>query len=194
MEDVSMSSKDVTESATASEAVPAKAVDQRLVDELVGRAQAEGLQLTGEDGLLQQLTKAVTCEGHRDILGLWAGDGGEGAEYWLHVLTEIKNRGVADVRMVVCDGLTGLPDAIGAVWPAAITQTCIVHLLRNSFRYAGRQHWDARCRPPEPLFIRLLGRGRAALSLSSRRARFRGRPVCIRVWICRIREARSPVS
>jgi putative transposase len=55
---------------------------------------------------------AVTCEGHRDILGLWAGEGGEGAKYWLHVLTELKNRGVADVLMVVCDGLTGLPDAI----------------------------------------------------------------------------------
>src|SRR3954465_585511 len=89
------------------------------------------------------LALAVTCEGHRDILGLWAGDGGEGAKYWLHVLTEIKNRGVTDVCMVVCDGLSGLPDAIAAVWPAAITQTCIVHLLRNSFRYAGRQHWDA---------------------------------------------------
>ena len=86
---------------------------------------------------------AVTCEGHRDILGLWVGDGGEGAKYWLHVLTELKNRGVADVLMVVCDGLTGLPDAIGAVWPRAVTQTCIVHLLRNSFRYAGRQHWAA---------------------------------------------------
>ncbi|SFP73189.1 Transposase, Mutator family [Amycolatopsis rubida] len=58
---------------------------------------------------------AVTCEGRRDILGLWAGDGGEGAEYWLHVLTESKNRGVADVLMVVCDGLTGLPDAINTV-------------------------------------------------------------------------------
>jgi transposase-like protein len=98
------------------------------------------------------LALAVTCEGHRDILGLWAGDGGEGAKYWLHVLTEIKNRGVADVCMVVCDGLTGLPDAIGAVWPAAITQTCIVHLLRNSFRYAGRQHWDAIAKALKPVY------------------------------------------
>jgi transposase-like protein len=87
---------------------------------------------------------AVTCEGRRDILGLWAGEApsvtggqvGEGAKYWLHVLTEIKNRGVGDVLMVVCDGLTGLPDAIAAVWPATITQTCVVHLLRNSFRSA----------------------------------------------------------
>jgi transposase-like protein len=70
---------------------------------------------------------AVTCEGMREILGLWAGDGGEGAKYWMHVLTEIKNRGVADVCMVVCDGLKGLPDAIEAVWPQAITQTCVVH-------------------------------------------------------------------
>lgn len=55
---------------------------------------------------------AVTAEGHRDILGLWIGDGGEGAKYWLQVLTEIKNRGAADVLMLVCDGLTGLPDAV----------------------------------------------------------------------------------
>src|SRR5690349_20866812 len=74
---------------------------------------------------------AVTCEGRRDILGLGAGEApsvtggqvGEGAKYWLHVLTEIKNRGVSDVLMVVCDGLTGLPDAIAAVWPQTITQT-----------------------------------------------------------------------
>lgn len=95
---------------------------------------------------------AVTCEGRRDILGLWAGDGGEGAKYWLHVLTELKNRGVADVLMVVCDGLTGLPDAITAVWSQTITQTCIVHLLRNSFRYAGRQHWDAIAKALKPVY------------------------------------------
>ena len=95
---------------------------------------------------------AVTCEGRRDILGLWAGDGGEGAKYWLHVLTELKNRGAADVLMVVCDGLTGLPDAITAVWPQTITQTCVVHLLRNSFRYAGRQHWDAIAKALKPVY------------------------------------------
>ena len=98
------------------------------------------------------LALAVTCEGHRDILGLWAGEGGEGAKYWLHVLTEIKNRGVADVCMVVCDGLSGLPDAVTATWPQAITQTCVVHLLRNSFRYAGRQHWDAIAKALRPIY------------------------------------------
>jgi putative transposase len=95
---------------------------------------------------------AVTVEGKRDILGLWAGDGGEGAKYWLQVLTEIKNRGVADVCMVVCDGLKGLPEAIETVWPQALTQTCIIHLLRASFGYASRQHWDAIARALKPVY------------------------------------------
>ncbi|CCH29330.1 hypothetical protein BN6_20080 [Saccharothrix espanaensis DSM 44229] len=82
------------------------------------------------------MAMAVTVEGHRDILGLWAGDGGEGAKYWLHVLPELRNRGVGDVLMVVCDGLAGLPDAVTTVWPRTVVQTCVVHLLRNSFRYA----------------------------------------------------------
>jgi transposase-like protein len=60
---------------------------------------------------------AVTAEGTRDILGLWAGDGGEGAKYWLHVLTELKNRGVGDVCMVVCDGLSGLALAENVIRP-----------------------------------------------------------------------------
>jgi putative transposase len=85
----------------------------------------------------------VTVEGTRDVLGLWAGEhgDGEGAKYWLRVLSEIKNRGVGDVCIVVCDGLKGLPDAIANVWPAAITQTCVIHLLRNSFRYASKKDW-----------------------------------------------------
>jgi transposase-like protein len=95
---------------------------------------------------------AVTVEGRRDILGLWAGEGGEGAKYWLHVLTELRNRGVGDVLMVVCDGLTGLSDAINTVWPQTVVQTCIVHLLRNSFRYAGRQHWDAIAKALKPVY------------------------------------------
>ena len=88
---------------------------------------------------------AVTVDGERDILGLWAGEhgGGEGAKYWLRVLTEIKNRGVSDVCIIVCDGLEGLPEAIATTWPQTITQTCVVHLLRNSFKYASRRDWGA---------------------------------------------------
>jgi putative transposase len=96
----------------------------------------------------------VTADGERDILGLWAGEhgDGEGAKYWLRVLTEVKNRGTRDALMVVCDGLKGLPDAIGQAWPQAVTQTCIVHLLRNSFRYASRRDWDAIAKALRPVY------------------------------------------
>src|SRR5512135_3283119 len=96
----------------------------------------------------------VTADGERDILGLWAGEhgDGEGARFWLRVLTEIKNRGTRDVLMVVCDGLKGLPDAIAQAWPAAITQTCVVHLLRNSFRYASKRDWAAIAKDLKPVY------------------------------------------
>ncbi len=73
----------------------------------------------------------VTCGGERDIQGLWAGDGGEGAKFWLAVLTEIKNRGVDDVCILVCDGLKGLPDAVNTVWPLTTVQTCVIHLQEH---------------------------------------------------------------
>jgi putative transposase len=97
---------------------------------------------------------AVTADGERDILGLWAGEhgDGEGAKYWLRVLTEIRNRGTRDVLMVVCDGLKGFPEAIAQVWPQAITQTCVVHLLRNSFRYASKRDWAAVARDLKPIY------------------------------------------
>ncbi len=97
---------------------------------------------------------AVTVDGTRDILGLWAGEhgDGEGAKYWLRVLTEIKNRGVADCCIVVCDGLKGLPDAVGAVWPQTVVQTCIVHLLRNSFRYASKKDWSQIAKDLKPVY------------------------------------------
>lgn len=94
----------------------------------------------------------VTVDGERDVLGLWAGTGGEGAKYWLQVLTELKNRGVGDCCIVVCDGLAGLTDAINQVWPQAVVQTCIVHLLRNSFRYASKKHWPAIARDLKPVY------------------------------------------
>ncbi|GAA2986627.1 hypothetical protein GCM10020227_64250 [Streptomyces flavovirens] len=95
---------------------------------------------------------AVTAEGHRDILGIWAGDGGEGAKYWLSVFTDLKNGGVDDVLVLVCDGLKGLPEAVETVWPRTIVQTCVVHLLRNSFRHAARQDWDEIARAIKPVY------------------------------------------
>ena len=94
----------------------------------------------------------VTVNGERDILGLWAGDGSEGAKFWLAVLTEIKNRGVADVCIVVCDGLKGLPESINTTWNYAQAQACILHLLRNTFRYASRRDWDELARDLKPVY------------------------------------------
>ena len=69
------------------------------------------------------VTVGVSVNGERDILGLWAGEGGEGAKFWLAVLTDLKNRGVTDVCMVVCDGLRGLPESITTTWSFAQVQT-----------------------------------------------------------------------
>jgi putative transposase len=94
----------------------------------------------------------VTVNGERDILGLWAGDGGEGAKFWLGVLTEIKNRGVEDVCIAVCDGLKGLPESVTTAWPLATVQACIIHLIRNTFRYASRRDWDAMSKDLRPVY------------------------------------------
>jgi putative transposase len=101
----------------------------------------------------------VSVNGERDILGLWAGEGrvdgrtpGEGAKFWQQVLTEIKTRGVEDVLILVCDGLKGLPDSVNAVWADTIVQTCVIHLLRNSFRYTPRQHWEKIAKDLKPIY------------------------------------------
>lgn len=83
---------------------------------------------------------------------MWAGTGGESAKYWLNVLTELRNRGVADVFFVVCDGLTGLPDSVAATWPRAIVQACIIHLIRGTFRYASKRYWAELARDIRPIY------------------------------------------
>ena len=94
----------------------------------------------------------VTLAGEKDILGLWAGTGGEGAKFWMSVLTDLKNRGVRDVFFVVCDGLKGLPEVVGNAWPQAIVQTCIVQLIRNTFHLASKRDWDALKRDVKPIY------------------------------------------
>jgi transposase-like protein len=69
----------------------------------------------------------------------------------MSVLSEVKGRGVADVCIVCCDGLTGLPDAISVVWPQAVVQLC-VHLIRASLRYASRKYWTPLCRDLRPVY------------------------------------------
>ncbi|WP_330351376.1 IS256 family transposase [Streptomyces sp. NBC_00582] len=125
---------------------------------------------------------AVTVDGTRDILGIWAGDGGEGAKYWLHVFTELKNRGLDDVLMLVCDGLKGLPDAVEAVWPRTIVQTCVVHLLRNSFRYAARQDWDKVAGALKPVYTAPSEDAATERFLEFQEAWGRKYPAIVKLW------------
>jgi len=80
------------------------------------------------------LAVGVGVDGKKEVLGIWV-EHTEGAKFWLRVMNDLKARGVGDVLIVVCDGLTGLPAAIEAVWPDAVVQTCIVHLTRASLRW-----------------------------------------------------------
>jgi len=94
----------------------------------------------------------VDAEGRKHVLGVWLGDGGEGAKFWLSVLTELSHRGIKDVIFVCCDGLKGLPDAIEATWPAASVQTCVVHLIRASVRYCSWKDRKRICGALRPIY------------------------------------------
>jgi putative transposase len=76
----------------------------------------------------------VRADGAKEVLGLWL-EQNEGAKFWLRVMNELRNRGTEDILLAVVDGLKGFPEAITAVFPEAIVQTCIVHLLRNSMDF-----------------------------------------------------------
>jgi transposase-like protein len=130
------------------------------------------------------LALGVTADGTRDILGLWAGEhgDGEGAKFWLRVLSEIKNRGARDVLMLVCDGLKGLPDAVNSVWEKTIVQTCIVHLLRNSFKYASKRDWAEVAKDLKPVYT-AVSEAAALDAFAEFSAKWEKRyPAIIRLW------------
>ena len=125
-----------------------------------------------EEGVVRNksayLVLAVDVEGRKQVLGLWV-QATEGAKFGLHVLNELRNRGVEDVLVLVCDGLTGLPDVAETVWPAVWVQTCIVHLVRNSLalcsykdRISRRSTGPTRRRPRPPRSMRWRPPGRSS--------------------------------
>jgi putative transposase len=124
----------------------------------------------------------VTLEGDKDIVGLWAGTGGEGAKFWMAVLTDLRNRGVKDSFFVVCDGLKGLPEVVGNVWPQAIVQTCIIHLIRNTFRLSSRRYWDEIKRDLKPVYTAVNATA-ARVAFDELAAKWGGRyPAVVRMW------------
>jgi putative transposase len=80
------------------------------------------------------LAVGVDLEGVKHVLGIWV-QTSEGAKFWAGVCAELANRGIRDVLIVCCDGLTGFPEAIAATWPQATVQTCVVHLIRAAMRF-----------------------------------------------------------
>lgn len=112
----------------------------RPLDEVYPILYIDGIRLRIREGgqvrvRVGHLAVGVDLDGRKRVLGMWI-ESAEGAKFWAGVLTELRNRGILDVLIVCCDGLAGLPEAIGATWPNATVQTCVVHLIRNCMRYA----------------------------------------------------------
>jgi len=112
---------------------------QRPLDSLYPIVYLDCLVIKSRDsGAIQNksvyLALGINTDGEKELLGLWIAQT-EGAKFWLSVMNELKNRGVADIFIACCDGLKGFPDAIEAVFPKTQVQLCIVHQIRNSLRY-----------------------------------------------------------
>jgi putative transposase len=116
-----------------------KAWQSRPLDEVYPILYVDGLRLRIKDSgvvttKVAYLAIGVDTEGRKHALGCWIADT-EGAKFWQKVLTDLANRGVRDILIACCDGLTGLPDAIAGVFPDTVVQTCVVHVIRNAMRF-----------------------------------------------------------
>src|SRR3954464_13767181 len=108
-----------------------------------------------EGGTVQRracyLALGVTVEGERDVLGMWFQES-EGAKFWMQVLSELKQRGLSDILLCCVDGLKGFPEAIEAIYPQTVVQTCIVHLIRHSLKYVPRREREQVARDLKPIY------------------------------------------
>jgi putative transposase len=97
------------------------------------------------------LALAITMEGRREVLGMWFQQT-EGAKFWMQVLNDLKHRGVRDILICCVDGLKGFPEAIEAIFPQTVVQTCIVHLIRYSLKYVPRRQYDQVTKDLKPIY------------------------------------------
>jgi putative transposase len=116
-----------------------KAWQSRPLDELYPIMYLDAIVVKVRDGhqvrnKSAHIAVGVDMDGVKHVLGIWV-QSSEGAKFWAGVCAELSNRGVKDVLIVCCDGLTGLPEAIEATWPLTTVQTCVVHLIRASMRF-----------------------------------------------------------
>jgi putative transposase len=134
----------------------ARAWQQRPLEDVYPVVFLDALVLKIRDGGSVQrracyLALGVGMDGARDVLGLWFQET-EGAKFWMQVLSELKQRGVGDILICCVDGLKGFPDAIEAVFPQTVVQTCIVHLIRNSLKYVPRREFADVARDLKPIY------------------------------------------
>src|SRR6201987_4701082 len=163
-----------------------QAWQQRPLDEVYAAVFIDAIMVKVRDGQVANrpvyAAIGVSLAGEKDILGLWAGTGGEGGKIWMRVLTDLKKPGVSELVFLVCDGLKGLPDAVGNVWPLATVQTCIIHLIRNTFRLASKRDWDALKRDIKPVYTAVnAAAARAAFDELAERWGSRY-PAIVRLW------------
>ncbi len=127
------------------------------------------------------LALGVSMDGSRDVLGMWF-QATEGAKFWMQVLTELKQRGVADILICCVDGLKGFPEAIEAIFPQTTVQTCIVHLIRSSLRYVPRRDYEAVVRDLRPIYT-AINAEQAERALETFDQKWGGRlPVITQTW------------
>jgi transposase-like protein len=93
----------------------------------------------------------ISCDGKQEVLGLWIEES-EGARFWLKVFNDLKARGVEDILILCGDGLKGLPDAVGAVYPKTDVQLCVVHQIRNATKFVSYKDRKAFCDDMRPIY------------------------------------------
>lgn len=111
----------------------------RPVDEVYPIVYIDGIRLAIRDKgavtvKVAHLVIGVDVEGRKHALGCWIAEA-EGAKFWLSVLTQLRNRGLRDILICCCDGLSGLPEAITTAFPQTVVQTCVVHVIRNAMKF-----------------------------------------------------------
>src|SRR2546428_5057553 len=160
---------------------------QRPLDDVYPVVFLDALVLKIREGRTVQrracyLDFGVTVEGERDVLGMWFQES-EGAKFWMQVLSELKQRGVADILVCCVDGLKGFPEAIEAIYPQTVVQTCVVHLIRHSLKYVPRREREQVARDLKPIYTAVdADTAQAALEAFDERwgSRF---PVITQAWL-----------
>jgi putative transposase len=163
-----------------------KVWQSRPVDEVYPIVYVDGLRLKIKDnGLVVAKTAylviGVDGEGRKQALGAWIADS-EGAKFWQKVLTDLRNRGLRDILIACCDGLTGLPDAIRSVFPDTTVQTCVVHVIRNAMKFVSYGDRKKLCTAMRAIYTAPTVEA-AELAFDSFRATFGERyPGAVQVW------------